>query len=335
MSRPAALQDGELVQFSEVQGMTQLDGHKPIKVKNCKVGAAGVGGSSRAAAALPERAGRGSWAAWVDDQHQPAAPLPTIVAANVLRTLRKTCAASASPAADSRHAPPQAHTFELDLDTSAYGNYTRGGLVQQVKQPKTLAFKTLAQALAAPGEFLLSDFSKMDRPAQLHAGFQALHRFEVGRGCGGWLGVCRGVCVLALPRRLGSGSCARLCCWGGARIWLGWCTTVPLTMPGMVEQALRCEHTAAAAPQRLPADYAKHGGRYWRPSPCPPVLTCRTPAPHSRRRSTATHPAPPTRTTPPRWSSWPRRSTSLPLTRWSWTRSCWPCWQATLQVRGR
>jgi hypothetical protein len=32
------VQDGELVTFSEVVGMTQLNNHKPIRVKNCKVG---------------------------------------------------------------------------------------------------------------------------------------------------------------------------------------------------------------------------------------------------------------------------------------------------------
>jgi hypothetical protein len=32
------LQDGQLVTFSEVVGMTQLNSHKPVKVKNCKVG---------------------------------------------------------------------------------------------------------------------------------------------------------------------------------------------------------------------------------------------------------------------------------------------------------
>lgn len=57
----------------------------------------------------------------------------------------------------------------------------------QVKESKTLAFKPLAEALASPGEFLLSDFSKMERPAQLHAGFQALDAFQA-RGSG--LAVC-------------------------------------------------------------------------------------------------------------------------------------------------
>jgi ubiquitin-activating enzyme E1 len=51
-----------------------------------------------------------------------------------------------------------------------------------VQEPKTLAFRSLAEALAAPGEFLLTDFSKMERSGQLHAGFQALHAFEAKHG---------------------------------------------------------------------------------------------------------------------------------------------------------
>lgn len=31
------LQDGQLVTFSEVGGMTELNNHKPIRIKNCKV----------------------------------------------------------------------------------------------------------------------------------------------------------------------------------------------------------------------------------------------------------------------------------------------------------
>jgi hypothetical protein len=31
------LQDGQLVTFNEVVGMTQLNSHKPVKVKNCRV----------------------------------------------------------------------------------------------------------------------------------------------------------------------------------------------------------------------------------------------------------------------------------------------------------
>ena len=41
--------------------------------------------------------------------------------------------------------PLQAHSFELDMDTSTYGEYLRGGIVTQFKEPKQLAFKRLAK----------------------------------------------------------------------------------------------------------------------------------------------------------------------------------------------
>lgn len=77
----------------------------------------------------------------------------------------------------------QAHTFELCEDTSMYGQYQRGGIVTVHKETKTLDFKSLAQALDDPGEFLLCDFAKMERPGILHMGFQALNLFQV-------VGVC-------------------------------------------------------------------------------------------------------------------------------------------------
>jgi hypothetical protein len=73
----------------------------------------------------------------------------------------------------------QAHTFELDEDTTSYGDYVKGGIVTEHKEHKTLDFKPLAQALEDPGEFLLSDFAKMERPGILHLGFQALNEFQV------------------------------------------------------------------------------------------------------------------------------------------------------------
>ena len=51
----------------------------------------------------------------------------------------------------------------------------------QHKASKTLSFKSLEEALATPGEFLFSDFSKLERPALLHLGFQALDAFQVKR----------------------------------------------------------------------------------------------------------------------------------------------------------
>ena len=105
-------QDGDLVVFSEVHGMTELNDGKPRKIK-----------SSRA------------------------------------------------------------YSFTLEEDTTNYGAYVKGGIVTQVKQPKVLKFKPLREALADPRDFLLSDFSKFDRPPLLHLAFQALDKFvsELGR----------------------------------------------------------------------------------------------------------------------------------------------------------
>ncbi|XP_058077035.1 ubiquitin-activating enzyme E1 2-like isoform X2 [Magnolia sinica] len=105
-------QDGDLVVFSEVQGMTELNDGKPRKVKNARP-----------------------------------------------------------------------YSFTLEEDTAKFGPYEKGGIVMQVKQPKVLNFKRLRDALRDPGDFLLSDFSKFDRPPLLHLAFQALDKFicEMGR----------------------------------------------------------------------------------------------------------------------------------------------------------
>lgn len=57
----------------------------------------------------------------------------------------------------------------------------RGGIVTQHKEPKQLAFKPLSAAIAEPGEFLVSDFAKLEQPAQLHLAFQALDAFQARR----------------------------------------------------------------------------------------------------------------------------------------------------------
>ncbi|KAJ8440204.1 hypothetical protein Cgig2_023969 [Carnegiea gigantea] len=105
-------QDGDLVVFSEVQGMTELNDGKPRKIINARP-----------------------------------------------------------------------YSFTLEEDTTNFGAYQKGGIVTQVKQPKVLHFKPLREALSDPGDFLLSDYSKFDRPSLLHLAFQALDKFlcELGR----------------------------------------------------------------------------------------------------------------------------------------------------------
>ncbi|KAG7965150.1 hypothetical protein I3843_09G210000 [Carya illinoinensis] len=100
-------QDGDLVVFSEVNGMKELNDGKPRKIKNVRP-----------------------------------------------------------------------YSFAIEEDTAKYSAYVKGGIVTQVKQPKVLKFKPLREALKDPGDFLLSDFSKFDRPPLLHLAFQALDKFQ-------------------------------------------------------------------------------------------------------------------------------------------------------------
>jgi ubiquitin-activating enzyme E1 len=67
------------------------------------------------------------------------------------------------------------YTFSVG-DTSGFSPYTGGGVATQVKMPMTINFKSFREALADP-EFVLTDFSKSERPAILHAAFSALHEF--------------------------------------------------------------------------------------------------------------------------------------------------------------
>lgn len=76
----------------------------------------------------------------------------------------------------------KAHSFLLEEDTTKFGAYQGGGIVTETKLPKDLKFKTFKESLQAPGEFLLSDFSKWDRPPLLHLGFQALDQFRADHG---------------------------------------------------------------------------------------------------------------------------------------------------------
>ncbi|KAK9481369.1 hypothetical protein V1514DRAFT_300802 [Lipomyces japonicus] len=60
--------------------------------------------------------------------------------------------------------------------TKGLGSYVKGGLFTQVQVPFTVDFESLGQQLEKP-EYLISDFAKLDRPPQLHLGFQALSGF--------------------------------------------------------------------------------------------------------------------------------------------------------------
>lgn len=105
-------QDGDLVVFTEIKGMTELNDGKPRRIKNAR-----------------------------------------------------------------------SYGFVLEEDTTNFGVYEKGGIVTEVKQSKVLHFKPLKEAIKDPGEFLVSDTSKFDRPPLLHLAFHALDKFvcEFGR----------------------------------------------------------------------------------------------------------------------------------------------------------
>lgn len=71
------------------------------------------------------------------------------------------------------------YAFKIKMD-GIEGEYKKGGLYTQVKVPKDVKFEPLLEQLKNP-EFLISDFAKFDKPAQLHIGFQALHAFKTKR----------------------------------------------------------------------------------------------------------------------------------------------------------
>ncbi|XP_055531157.1 ubiquitin-like modifier-activating enzyme 1 [Wyeomyia smithii] len=102
-------EDGDYVTFTEVQGMTELNGCEPIKIK-------------------------------------------------VLGP----------------------YTFSIG-DTTNMTAYIRGGIVTQVKMPRQMNFKPLAEAEDAP-EFVMSDFSKWDHPQNTQLAFTVLSRFQEKNG---------------------------------------------------------------------------------------------------------------------------------------------------------
>lgn len=68
------------------------------------------------------------------------------------------------------------YTFSIE-DTTGYSPYKTGGYVTQIKRGQKIDFLSLKESLQSP-EYLFSDFAKMERPSQLHLGFQAIFEFQ-------------------------------------------------------------------------------------------------------------------------------------------------------------
>merc|ERR1711963_195071 len=74
------------------------------------------------------------------------------------------------------------YTFKIG-DTSSYGQYVKGGIATQVKMPKEISFQSFKDAIADPTElFVLTDFAKFERPAQMHLAYLTLHHYMKANG---------------------------------------------------------------------------------------------------------------------------------------------------------
>ncbi|KAG7352651.1 UBA/THiF-type NAD/FAD binding protein [Nitzschia inconspicua] len=77
-------------------------------------------------------------------------------------------------------------TFEIEGETveDATEGHAQQGYITQVKQPVTIPFESYEKRLAEPGEMMMSDFAKFDRPPLLHKAFQALEDFRTNQNGG-------------------------------------------------------------------------------------------------------------------------------------------------------
>ncbi|XP_065573384.1 ubiquitin-like modifier-activating enzyme 1 isoform X1 [Artemia franciscana] len=73
------------------------------------------------------------------------------------------------------------YTFKIG-DTRGFSDYKIGGIATEAKMPKRVHFEPLEKALNEP-LFLESDFSKFDRPPQLHLAYRTLHEYIKKEGC--------------------------------------------------------------------------------------------------------------------------------------------------------
>ena len=69
-------------------------------------------------------------------------------------------------------------SFRIEEDTRNFGIYAKGGIATDVKEPMILKFRSLRECIKEPGNFLLCDFSKYQRPPLLHFAFLALDKFR-------------------------------------------------------------------------------------------------------------------------------------------------------------
>eukprot|EP01053_Blabericola_migrator_P001951 Blabericola_migrator_1__1950@NODE_152_length_12797_cov_95_608720_g133_i0_p2_GENE_NODE_152_length_12797_cov_95_608720_g133_i0NODE_152_length_12797_cov_95_608720_g133_i0_p2_ORF_typecomplete_len1045_score273_34ThiF/PF00899_21/3e34ThiF/PF00899_21/4_9e65UBA_e1_thiolCys/PF10585_9/7_5e62UBA_e1_thiolCys/PF10585_9/5_3e03E1_4HB/PF16191_5/6_3e17E1_4HB/PF16191_5/8_1e03E1_UFD/PF09358_10/1_4e14E1_FCCH/PF16190_5/2_2e14Shikimate_DH/PF01488_20/4_2Shikimate_DH/PF01488_20/3_8Pyr_redox_2/PF07992_14/0_073Pyr_redox_2 len=80
------------------------------------------------------------------------------------------------------------YSFQLEVDSSHFKKYIKGGVAKQVKMPKVLKFRSYKESIerpVAPGEYCLvtPDLAKFGRSEQLHIGLLALLEYETAHEC--------------------------------------------------------------------------------------------------------------------------------------------------------
>ncbi|VDM67353.1 unnamed protein product, partial [Strongylus vulgaris] len=137
------LEDGDHVTFTEIKGMTELNGCAPLKI-TVKI----------------------------------VARSQLLYFSFLLLFL--VCRIShCKPLFSTLHLEP--HVFNIGDAAKNLTPYEEGGRVKQVKVPTYASHKPLAESLADP-EFVYWDFAKFDYPSQLHALWSALYEFENKHG---------------------------------------------------------------------------------------------------------------------------------------------------------
>lgn len=77
-----------------------------------------------------------------------------------------------------------AYRFKINVDPKSFGDYTGGGIVEDVKVPLPHKFNSLEESIKRPlettrdGMFMISDYAAFERPGQLHIAFQAIYKFQ-------------------------------------------------------------------------------------------------------------------------------------------------------------
>ena len=67
--------------------------------------------------------------------------------------------------------------FVIDADGVSGDRSATTGWVTEVKKPIQMSFNSLRTSIEEPGEFVLTDFGKFERPATYHACFRSLYYF--------------------------------------------------------------------------------------------------------------------------------------------------------------